>query len=167
MAGDSPGDRLTEPQRKAARFLVYSRLTFEQVAEAAGVNWRTLHRWRATDDFKAHVAQLQAERDEQARRESAGLMADSVAAIRAGLDVTSRMLAEAQREAEEGGRPVSLRAFDVASLIGAAHAVFKTTAAQVGPVERHAVEATVRTLSDEVAAARLIAAGELAPDDED
>jgi len=158
MDHDAPDERLTPAQRKAARALVFSPATLDEVASSCSVSRSTLLRWRLTEDFRAHVAELQAERDEQALRESAGLMADAAGVVRAGLDRMAKMLAHPDSD---------LPPRDVAGLVQAAHAVLKTTSAQVGPVERHAVEATVRTLSDEVAAARLIAAGELAPDDED
>lgn len=113
--------------------LVFETASVQQIADACDAGVRSVYRWKQDADFRAYMQELQSERDEQARRESAGLMADAAAVIRAGLARMSRML-----DSED------VAARDASSIVQAAHAVLKTTSAQVGPVERSEVVATVR-----------------------
>lgn len=155
MRKNAEQPELTAAQREAARRLVFGYATRAQAAEAAGVHYNTLHRWLGLPEFRAHLAELEAQRDEDVRAEARSLLAGAMRGAKKAIDKAALSL--------DGADAAS----DISSLGNMLHTYLKTLSAQVGPVERHAVEATVRTLSDEVAAARLIAAGELAPDDED
>ena len=147
---------LTPDAREACRLDAVG-TSREDIAQRLGVHVSTVSNWRAQPAYQSHLHDLLAEADRaaigQARRARE-------ASMRVVLGVVARA-------AQQLGPDKDLGPQELASIGRMVLDCYRTVSAQVGPVERHAVEATVRTLSDEVAAARLIAAGELAPDDED
>lgn len=56
---------LTAKQRKAVELLIYSDMTYNQIAEEVGVNRKTLWDWRNEPQFTAFQAEYQRMKQEQ------------------------------------------------------------------------------------------------------